>query len=179
MRSTLATASAAAVWVGVLAPLPVMAESAAAALQAFGLVGTWSPDCSGGFRTIYAGGDPPTVRLTQNGREYASSEIREILARSGDRIRWSSVIKSWFLPEHREDTWMPQPGEIWETGLVKFDGKIRPIDSRRQDGGKIQVKDGFIYTGETPAAGGAVVWQNTGRATLPLERCSAGTSAGR
>src|SRR5690348_2904237 len=98
MRSTLALAAVAAVLA--LSPAAAVAESAAAALQAFGLVGTWSSDCSGPFRTIYAApaGGPPTVRVIQQGREIASSEIREILGRSGDRISWTSVIKTWSLP---------------------------------------------------------------------------------
>jgi hypothetical protein len=158
---------------------PPRVETAAAAFQAFGLIGTWSPDCSGPFRTIYAApaGGSPTVRVIQHGQEIASSEIREILDRSGDRIKWTSVIKTWSLPDRPEERWMPQPGEVWETGLAKFGAKIRPVHSQRQDGGKISVKDGFIYTGEAPQGGGAVVWQNTGQATVPLEKCPAASSA--
>ena len=135
MRSTLALAAAVAALLA-LAPASARAESAAAALQAFGLVGTWSPDCAGPYRTIYdaPGGGAPTVQLTLHGRAYASSEIREVLVRSAERITWTSVIKTWSLPDQPEERWMPAPGEVWETGLIKQDGKIRPIDSRRQDG---------------------------------------------
>src|SRR5437899_10876510 len=148
-----------------LAPALAHAETAAAALQAFGLIGTWSPDCSGPFRTIYAtsASTAATVRLTLHGREYASSEISEILDLSGDRIKWTSIIRTWSLPDQPDERWMPEPGEVWETGLAKLGGKIRPVHSQRRDGGKISVKDGFIYSGEAAKPGGAVVWQSTGK----------------
>jgi hypothetical protein len=181
MRSILAPAAAVAACL-ILAPAAASAETTAAAMQAFGLTGTWSTNCAGAFRVVYEvpAGGAPTVRVIEEGREIAASEIREILDRTDDQISWTSVITAWSLADQPDERWMPAPGEIWETGLAKLGGKIRPMHSQRQDGGKIAVKDGFIYTAEEPKPGGAVAWRNTGKATLPLQRCTAGIQpAGR
>jgi hypothetical protein len=153
------------------------AETASEAIEAFGLVGSWSPDCAGPFRTIYAisPGGGATVRLTTRGQEYATSEIQETQRLGGSQIKWHSIIKTWTLADRPYESWMPQPGEVWETVIEKAGDKIRPIQSQSQDGRKISVKDGFIYTGEDDKDQGSMQWRNTGEATLPLERCPAGS----
>jgi hypothetical protein len=169
-----------------LAANPATAETASDAIEAFGLVGVWSPDCAGPFRTIYSisPGGPPTVRLTVRGEEYATSEIQETQRSAGSQItgsqitgsqiKWRSIIKTWTLTDRPHEGWMPEPGEIWETVIEKTGDKIRPIQSHRGDGQKISVKDGFIYTKEDGKDLGSMQWRNTGEATLPLERCPAG-----
>ena len=172
MKKTLSTL---AIAVAFALPAAALAQSPSDAVRAFGLVGSWSPDCAGQFRTIYAApsGATPTVRLTMDGREIASSEIRETELLGDNRLKWNSVIKTWSLPDRPLEAWMPQPGEIWETVIEKLDDKIRPIESRRQDGQKVQVKGGFIYDGASAGDGGSIVWRNTGKETVLLSRCEA------
>jgi hypothetical protein len=164
-----------------LAVGPAAAESASEAIEAFGLVGMWSPDCTGPYRTIYAisPGGAPTVRLTLRGQEYAASEIQETQRSAGSQIRWRSIIKTWTLADRPHESWMPAPGEIWETVIEKAGDKIRPIQSQRKDGQKISVKDGFLYTSEDGKGPGSMQWRNTGEATLPLERCPAAAGGTR
>jgi len=167
--------AAAVVLAVTLASLPAVAQTASEAVRAFGLVGTWSPECGGEYRTVYAApaGAAPSVRLIMDGREIASSEIRETERLGETRLKWNSVIKSWSLPDRPHENWMPEPGEIWETVIEKLGDKIRPIESRRQDGEKIQVKGGFIFDGASTGDGRPIVWRNTGKETLPLSRCEA------
>ena len=162
-----------------LAATSAVAESASEAVRAFGLVGTWSPDCAGAFRTIYAApaGAAPSVRVTMGGEEIASSEIRETERLGPNRLKWSSVIKTWSLTDRPHENWMPEPGEVWETVIEKSGDRIRPMLSQRQDGQKISVKDGLIYNGAIAPDGHSVVWRNSGKATLPLARCSSDSAA--
>ena len=139
-------------------------------IEAFGLVGTWSPDCAGPIRVIYATqpGGAATASVVIRQTEIAASEIREIVELGPARIKWTSIMKAWSLPDQPHQSWMPEPGEIWETVIEKLGPKIRPIQSIRQDGRKILVKDGFIYDANESVPGG---WRNTLKATIPLERC--------
>jgi hypothetical protein len=155
---------------------PARAQTAAELLQAFGLVGTWSPDCAGPVRVIYtvSPGGSPTVQVLLRGDEIAASEIREAAPLGPDRIKWTSVMKAWSLPDEPHRRWMPEPGETWETIMEKTGKTIRPIQSMRQDGEKILVKDGFIYDADDPPGGGAIIWHNSEKATVPLHQCAAG-----
>ncbi len=178
----LAAGVAALTWIGTA---PAIAQSASQAVRAFGLVGAWSPECAGAFRVIYAAPADanPTVRVVMRDREIAASEIRDIVAVAPSRITWRSVIKVWSLPDRPLEPWMPQPGEIWETTIAKTANGIRPLASQRQDGGKVSVRGGFIYTGEpgndTGKNAGVIVWRNTGKTTSPLEKCSSGRASAR
>jgi hypothetical protein len=178
-------ALAAGLWAAIVAAAmagpaayPGTAPTPAQAVKSFGLVGTWSPDCAGELRVIYAApaGAAPTVRVIVHGSEVASSEIQAITALSPTRISWRSMIKTWSTPDSQLESWMPQPGEIWVTTLAKTDNKIRPLASQRQDGQKVSVRGGFIYSGEPVRNTTTLVWRSTGKATVPLERCPAGHS---
>src|SRR5947199_7677453 len=116
MRWGQGLAASIAVAAQLLAP-PVLADSAAEVMLAFGLLGTWSPDCNGPFRTSYEifPGRAPTVRVTMLGREIATSEIQEAQHSAASQIKWHSLINTFALPDRPRESWMPEPGEIWET----------------------------------------------------------------
>ena len=162
-----------AVAVGVAACLAAglaAAQSASEAFEAFGLVGTWSPDCSGPIRVIYATQPDglATARVMIKQTEIAASDIQSVVQLEAAQIKWTSIMRVWSLPDQPHRPWMPEAGEIWETVIEKLGSKIRPLQSIRQDGQKILVKDGLIYDSDESVIGG---WRNTQKATVPLERC--------
>jgi hypothetical protein len=146
------------------------AETVSEAFSAFGLVGAWSPDCTGPIRVIYATqpDGAASVSVVIERREIAASDIQSIVRLGVAQIKWISIMRKWSLPDQPQQPWMPESGEIWETVIEKLGPKIRPLQSIRQDGQKILVKDGFIYDPDKSATGG---WRNTQKATIALERC--------
>ena len=147
-----------------------IAATASEAFEAFGLVGAWSPDCGGPIRVIYATqpGGAATVRVVIEQKEVAASDIQSIIQLEAAQIKWTSIMRQWSLPDQSHRPWMPEAGEVWETAIEKLGSKIRPVQSIRQDGQKILVKDGFIYDADESLTGG---WRNTRKATIPLEKC--------
>lgn len=155
-------------------PTAASAESAAEAMTAFGLLGTWSPDCAGPIRVTYAAppGAGPTSSAVIDGTEQAVAEITEAVRIGTDRIRWTSVYKKYSPLDVAKLAWMPEPGEAWETVLVKSGDKIRSLQSQRLDGAKVLVRDGFYYAADDNVPGRPIIWRRTDQATPPFGRCS-------
>ena len=137
------------------------AESTGEAIKAFGLLGSWSIDCSKaptqtcvpqvgcGARTIYelSPSGPPKMRNLVGtlvpGQGMSFETIVESAERIGDdKIKLVSVQQD--VPgQFSKVMWLRQPGERWETVLLKVGEKYRWFSHQRQDGAKIQAKDGF------------------------------------
>ena len=134
------------------------AESTSSAIKTFGLVGTWSLDCSltrGVVRTTWAvpmlfGGFSgfPTMTneaTTKDGHTITQiSEIEEALRVTEDKIKLRTVIGKRAGPEPL-GAWLPEEGERWEFVLFKLSGRYRVVSGGTADGKKISAKDGFSY----------------------------------
>jgi hypothetical protein len=170
------------------------AETVGEAITAFGLVGSWSIDCGKqptaetctretgcGVRIIYEVSPTGSPRIrTLAGSFIPGQGIRTIEAvvesaeRIGDdRIRIVSVQQG--APgQFTTAMWLRQPGEHWESILLKVGPKFRSLLTQDQDGTKITAKDGFVVQpppgtkhDELPAA-----WITTDKPTPLFERCS-------
>lgn len=153
---------------------PASADTAANALSAFGILGTWSPDCAGPIRVTYAApaGAPATSAAVIDGKEQAVAEIHDPVRIDAVRIRWTSVYRKYSPLDVAKQPWMPQPGEAWETVLEKLGDKIRSMQSQRADGGKVLVRDGFYYTADDTVPNRPIVWRRTDQTTPLFGRCS-------
>lgn len=148
-------------------------EDTDAAVRAFGLVGTWSPDCAGPIRHIYAlhAGAPPTATAIINGTEQAVTEIYDAASDGPNRLRWIALYRKYLPLDAAVQPWMPVPGERWETILQKVGRGFRAWRSQRLDGGKVLVRDGFDYEAEQSPVGGPTIWRKTDAATPPFGPC--------
>jgi hypothetical protein len=133
-------------------------ESAAEAIRAFGLVGTWSVDClklpmqacdktGCGARTIYVvpPSGPPTITNMIGTPDPAHGIIFYSTIHSATRIA-DDKIKIMSMQETPSGTtvvWWRQPGEVWETVLLKVGDKFRTFSAHRDDGKKISAEEGF------------------------------------
>jgi len=149
------------------------AETATEALTAFGILGTWSPDCGGPIRVTYAArsGAGPISSAVIDGAEQAVAEIKEAARVGADQIHWTSVYKKYSPLDVAKQAWMPEPGEVWETLLVKLGDKIRSLQSQRLDGQKVLVRDGFYYAADDSVPGRPILWRRTDQATPLFGRC--------
>jgi hypothetical protein len=139
------------------------AESAAEAIRAFGLVGAWSQDCSRdpiatcdpksgcGSRTTYEitpSGAPMIKNVVGTtvpgvGKSFEIMIDSATLAADG-KIKITSTMLG--VPgEINKLAWLRQPGERWETVLMKDRSKYRAVSAQSEDGKKIFAKDGFVY----------------------------------
>ena len=137
--------------------------SAAETITAFGLVGSWSFDCSKpiatcdkngcGSRMIFEvspSGRPLNrfvVGVTASGQSRTTDYDIHVATRiAADKIKIISTQRqpSVTLP------WMRQAGERWETVLVKSGDKFRIFSARREDGQKVSVEEGFSVRPEKP-----------------------------
>jgi hypothetical protein len=160
------------------APL-ARAESSTEAIRAFGLVGTWSPDCSRDptkpdMRTTYAAPElgAPTVILVFSTASGASamtvmtkSEIKSAARIAEEKIQIVSVRVGAAMatgPFQSSTDSFPV-----EYVIQKFGDKRRTIDSHSLDGKRILIKDGFQYA----PAGPSGEWHKTDRTTPLLEKC--------
>jgi hypothetical protein len=165
------------------------AESAADAIKAFGLIGTWSVDCTRdvraacdkttgcGARVTYlvspsgqpmisnivgtlVAGQPRTVETTI---EQASRIADDKIAITSIQRRDSGVTLAWYR----------QPGEIWQIVLLKAGDKYRYYLAQREDGKKIAVEDGFDVRPPpgTPNDGMPDHWVRSDKATPWFARC--------
>jgi hypothetical protein len=167
-------------------------ENAANAIRTFGLIGSWSIDCTKtptqtcvpnvgcGARTIYevsSTGSPTITNLVGTlvpGQSMSIETVVESAERIGDDgIRIVSVQQG--VPgQFSKVTWIRQPGERWETVLMKVGPKYRWLSHQRQDGTKIEAKDGFAVRpppgtkyNEIPTT-----WVTSDKPTPLFERCS-------
>jgi hypothetical protein len=173
------------------------AESAADAIADFGLVGVWSEDCSRdpiatcnpvqgcGGRTIYdvpTSGPPVVKHITGSlvpGVGKNMEAIVETATRlTDDQLKITSVTQA--VPEEiSKVVWLRQPGERWESVLLKIGGdKYRVVSAQRDDGKKIFAKDGFLYL-PPPDTGANQMpsrWVRSEREAPTLQRCLDRTS---
>jgi hypothetical protein len=131
------------------------AESTSSAMKTFGLVGTWSRDCSltrDVLRTTWAvpmlfGGFPTMTYnyMTKDGDAITQiSEIEEALRMTEDKIKLKIVVGKRAGPQP-PGRWLPEEGEKWEAVLFKLSGKYRVLSGSTADGKKLSAKDGFVY----------------------------------
>jgi len=175
------------------ATAPAAAESTAGAMQAFGLVGIWSTDCSIDMaqrctnvtncmpRVIFAVplfGAPtrefvyPPFPPGLGQPKFTTTSIDSAIRITEDKLKivyhvTTSItgLASYVLPVN---------GELWETVYEKAGNKIHIWSSRRADGGKIGAENGFMTApGENwkPEDGPVKVWRQTERMAPVLERC--------
>jgi hypothetical protein len=168
------------------------AESAGEAIASFGLIGSWSIDCSKtptqtcipnvgcGARTIYEvspTGSPRIRNLVGTlvpGQGISIETIIESAERIGDdRIKIVSVQQG--TPgQFSKVMWIRQPGERWETLLTKVGAKYRWLSHQRQDGTKIEAKDGFAVRPPPTTRYDEIptTWVTSDKPTPLFERCS-------
>jgi hypothetical protein len=131
------------------------AESTSSAIKTFGLVGTWSLDCSltrDVLRTTWAvpmlfGGFPSVTYnyTTKDGDTITQiSEIEEALRVTEDKIKLIIVIGKRAGPQPL-GSWLLEEGEKWEFVFFKLSGRYRVLSGGTVDGKKITAKDGFRY----------------------------------
>jgi hypothetical protein len=170
------------------------AESAADAIKAFGLIGTWSVDCTRdvraacdrttgcGARVTYlvspsgqpmisnivgtrVAGQPRTVETT----------IEQATRIADDKLAITSI--------QRTDSgvtvmWWRQPGEVWEIVLLKVGDKFRTFSAHREDGKKVSAEAGFEVRPPPPPPPSKMydtlptIWGRTAQETPLFERCS-------
>jgi hypothetical protein len=168
------------------------AETAGEAVANFGLIGSWSIDCSKapqqtcvasvgcGARTIYEVPlpGPPKMRnllgtLTPGQGISFETTIESAERIADDRLKIVSVQQG--VPgQFSKVVWLRQPGERWETVLLKVGEKYKWLSHQRLDGAKIQAKDGFEVR---PLAGTGydrmpASWVTSDKPTPLFERCS-------
>jgi hypothetical protein len=168
------------------------ADSAGEAIAKFGLVGSWSIDCSKtpqqtcvpsvgcGARTIYEvpPSGPPKMRnlvgtLTPGQGISFETAIESAERIADDKLKLVSVQQG--VPgQFSKVVWLRQPGERWETVLLKVGAKYKWLSHQRQDGSKIQAKDGFEVL--PPAGTGydrmPANWVTSDKPTPLFEHCS-------
>ena len=168
------------------------AETAGEAIEAFGLVGSWSIDCNKtptqtcepkvgcGARTIYEVSSTASPRiknlvgtLTPGPGMSFETSIESAERIGGDRIKIVSVQQG-ALGQFSKVVWIRQPGERWETVLVKVGAKYRWLSHQRQDGAKIQAKDGFEVRPPPRTRYNEIppTWVTSDKPTPLFERCS-------
>lgn len=167
------------------------AEGAAEAIRAFGLIGTWSIDCSRdpiatcngekgcGARTTYevtSSGQPMIKNVVGTLVPGAGKSFETVIEQASllpnDKIRIISVQQG--LPgEVSKLAWTRQPGERWETVLVKEGNGYRTFSAHSDDGKKIYVEDGLIHLPPRDTRPDQIPsnWVRSDRKIPPFERC--------
>ena len=161
------------------------------AISSFGLIGSWSIDCSKpptqtcvpnvgcGGRTIYevsSTGSPQIRNLAGTITPGQSLNIEtsiESAERVGDdKIKIVSVQQG--VPgQFSKVVWLRQPGERWETVLLKVGPKYKWLSSQQLDGTKIQARDGFqVMPPPTRYDEMPTTWVTSDKPTPLFERCS-------
>jgi hypothetical protein len=170
----------------------VGAESAAEAIKAFGLVGTWSIDCSRaptatcnretgcGARTTYEvpPSGPPMIKnvvgttVAGLGKSF-ETVIEAATLIADDQIRIVSVQQG--VPgEVSKLAWLRQPGEHWQTVLVKVGSKYRILSAQSEEAKKISARDGFMYTAPSDTKWNEIPtnWVRGEKQTPAFEKCA-------
>jgi hypothetical protein len=160
-------------------------------MEDFGLIGTWSPDCSREitekcdlergcpYRITFA-----THMLSAPSRSVQMGSINGVVTRTGpidtavrlsdDKLKLTYIVPgSPPKPGERVAKWAPLPSDDWMVVFVKAGSKIRLVESRSIDGRKLALRDGFIYQpkfGQDPD-GIPSEWVNSGREQPNWEKC--------
>jgi hypothetical protein len=168
------------------------AESTRSAMQEFGLLGTWSIDCSidvkqgcGASRRCFgrvtyaaslwgaATREIVVPSLTGNEPSRFTVEITSASRVTADKIR--IVYKAIGEPSGRAAYISPRVGEEWETILLKSGDKLKGWVSQRTDGGKISILNGEDMQPNPSWSleqGPVKQWVSTGTSPALLERCT-------
>jgi len=166
------------------------AESATEVVTAFGLLGSWSLDCSKpiacdqkicGSRTIYEvlPSGQPMSRFVTGATASGPGKTVEIEIHAATRIADDKIkIISTQLQSSFSGftvSWWRQPGERWELVLIKSGNKFRFFSAKREDGKKIAAEDGFVVRPPPNALIDQVPtsWIRTTDETQWFEKCTA------
>jgi len=172
----------------------IAAESAADAIKAFGLTGTWSIDCARdplapcdktgcGARTTYElpPSGAPTIKnvigtLSGGGVRNFETTIEQATRIADDKLSLTSVQQT---SSGVQFAWWRQPGERWQIVLQKVGDKYRVYRAQREDGKKISAEDGF-EVGPPPGTKFdemPVRWIRSGNQTPLFAKCSGNVTA--
>lgn len=169
------------------------AESAAEAIRAFGLTGTWSVDCKRdpyqacennrcGARLTYIApsSGAPTIRNVIG--TFSPGQVRTFISTihsatrvADDKLKIVSVQDP---PPTTTLVWWRQPGEAWEIVLLKVGDRYRTFSAHRDDGKKIEVEEGFEVRPPPPLPPAKAYdtmptqWIRTDRQMPLFEKCS-------
>jgi hypothetical protein len=157
---------------------PGSAENTADAIKAFGLIGTWSPDCAadpmrGGTRVNYVASLFGPLKATtiqsdiEGGRVITSqSEIQSAIRVTEEKIKIIAVRTS--LTSSNPNDRITSLNEKTETLIQKFGNKIRIIRSQSPDSARVGSKDGHVCVPSAPEKSDC---ETTGKETPLLEKC--------
>src|ERR1043166_8039760 len=154
------------------------AEDAAAVLTAFGLVGTWSIDCSkpkplAFTYEIPSVGAPTVTTVDETGEVVEVLRINQAIRVTEEKIKVVSVVE---VPgtQSLKKVFITKVGEQWESVIEKAVSKLKFLLMQREDGRKVFVRDGFMYAPPTSAMRDEEEpesWVNTGVAVRLVEKC--------
>jgi hypothetical protein len=165
-------------------------ESASEAIRAFGLVGTWSTDCSKtpiatcntkdgcGSRTTYEApaSGPPIIWNVAGTPTTGQGRVFETTIDSATRIADDKIklITTQQQPSGVTLVWWRQPGERWEVVLVKAGNKYRTYSAQREDGMKVAAKEGFMVMppSDTKYNEMPTTWIRDNRETALFQKCT-------
>ena len=151
------------------------AESTGAALRTFGIVGTWSSDCTqlrGLSRSTWDVPmliGAPTVQVVYTTKEGETmteiSTIQEAARVTDDKIRIISAIGK-RSGAQAPKWWLREEGDTWESILLKVGQRYRVLLSASTDAKKILVKGGIVFKKLEDGT-----FENTNQPTKLLEKC--------
>ena len=173
-----------------------LAENAGAMMREFGLVGTWSIDCSVDMRSDLCKHSsvlwsvesslrhilgmlqrrwitPPHSGLKSNTKTIQISSAERI---TNEKIKLTYTVTSARNVSGKSVYVWPMDGEIWEVVYEKIGDKMRAWLSQRADGGKVLVRNGHPtvvggnWNPEKP--GPVMVWNEKPENVPLLERCT-------
>jgi hypothetical protein len=169
---------------------PAAAETTSDAMLAFGLVGSWSADCSTDMTRPCVDIDRCYPRLTfivplqgapaeevmspsaVAGLVYKNKiAIDAVTQLSGDKIQITTTAA---IQSGDPATTLQARGETWETIYQKNGANLRVWSARQANGAKIAVRDGYRYEpdGDSTSANGQVSqWRRTSEQTAALQKC--------
>jgi hypothetical protein len=181
-----------------LAATPVHAESTRAAMQEFGLIGSWSVDCSLDLTQACATTRRCFGRITFSA-PIQGTATREIIAppvagNNQSKQSWNIVSASRVSADKirlllkgdltmngkpvemkgRPSYMFPMGEEEWEMVYIKKEDKLQVWVSQRTDGGKISVSNGEQMTPSSSWSedqGPVKQWESAGKPGPLLERC--------
>jgi hypothetical protein len=184
MRTSHTNATRAGLLLGLLAAAsPSVAETSSDSMRAFGLIGSWSEDCSTDMTRPCADVERCFPRLTfilplegnpseevmspsaVSGLVYKSAIAIDSAAQlPGGKIKIATTA----AVDPSDPVTTPQTkGETWETVYQKTGTSLRVWSAQNANGSKIAVRDGYRYE---PASDGKQ-WRQTNQQTPALDKC--------
>jgi hypothetical protein len=162
---------------------PAVAETSSDAMRAFGLIGSWSEDCSTDMTrpcadlarcyprltfTVPLQGNPAEEVMSPSavaGLVYKSAiAIDSATQLPGGKIRIATTAAI----DPADPTTTPQSrGETWETVYQKTGTSLRVWSAQNASGSKIAARDGYRYE----LASDGKQWRQTSQQTPSLDKC--------